>query len=169
MTKSAWMGFLIVFQMLAVGCGDDNGSQARFEPPGFTCTYRRTDYMGVNGCTARQMFKYDLDIDWWTDRCERVSLVIFEIPVRLSIWRVNGPVTVCILDTTGYASQTSDLHSTHWRSTSSVGYDIHETQTASYRAQEFVPEYQEQPRPVRAHVFWTDGSDSVYETAAIPL
>lgn len=166
MRKSAWLSLLLILQILAIGCGDDKGAEARFEPPGFTCTYRRTDYMGSNGCSGQQMFEYDLDIDWWTDRCEEVSLVIFEIPVRQSAWRVNGPVTVCISDTTGYASQTSDLYSTHWRSGRSVGYNVYEIDTASYMAQEFLPECQQQAQPVRAHVFWTDGTDSVYETIA---
>lgn len=159
---------LLVSIGLAAGCGDDKGPQPQVELPGFTCTYRRTDYMGDNGCSGEPMFRYDIDISWWTVHSPDISVVLFEIPVRESAWNSHGTSVVCISNEVGYSSETSELRSGEYQTAGSVGYNVYEYESGSFRSKEFLPEYNQQTQPVRAHVFWTDGTDTLYETDPVP-
>jgi hypothetical protein len=125
--------------------------------------------MGDNACTGEQMFAYDIDISWWPDRPMDVSLVLFEIPVRESAWRFVGPTVVCISEQVGYSSEVSEPKSDSWRASRSVGYNVFEYESSSFRAREFLPEYNNQIQPIRAHVFYTNDTDSIYETDPVPL
>lgn len=167
MRNAALMGTLFAALLLTVGCGNDQTSEVRLEPPGFTCTYRQTDYMGDNSCTGEQMYRYDLEFDWWTDRVEDVSVVMFEIPVRQSAWRASGPTTTCISEEVGYSSETSTVFSGHWRAYKTVGYRVHEWESGTWRSNEFLPEYDQEAQLVRAHIYWTGGGEALYETVPI--
>ena len=156
--------------LFIVSCGGDSGTNPQpRDPSGFTAKYKRGEYLGTNVCrreddgvTYESVYEYKLWLDWWTDNTTGVDSVLFGVPTRGSVWDGLGR---CILDELRYGTRHGDEDDGDWIDYWQGGIRSWDDAAAMYACLEIWVEVgatEAQP-PFYAAVFWSDGTDSMYE------